>query len=259
MDDTDLPVLIYATFPTIDEAKRIGGALVDARLAALDAERLDGYVFKKKSPSCGLFRVRVYREGGRPVRDGRGYFARMLTERFPLLPVEEDGRLNDPRLRENFIERIFAHQRWRSFLETEASPGGLVRFHTAQKLTILAHSPQRYRELGRIVADAGRGDLEATLEDYGALTMEALAVIATRGRHRNVLEHLMGFLKDDLDAQDKAELIQLIEDYQAELVPLVVPLTLLKHHLGRRDVPDWVHVQSYLDPYPRELMLRNHV
>ncbi len=231
----------------------------ETKLDALASARLDGYVFKKNSPSCGLFRVRVYAEGGMPVRDGRGYFASMLTERFPLLPVEEDGRLNDPRLRENFIERIFAHQRWRTLLERGADPAGLVDFHTTQKLTVLAHSPKAYRELGRIVAQAGRGDFDATIRSYGTLYMEALGAIATRGRHRNVLEHLMGFLKDDLDARDKEELLTLIRDYQAELVPLVVPLTLLKHHLARNDVPTWVHRQAYLDPYPRELMLRNHV
>lgn len=231
----------------------------EEKLATLDSARLDGYIFKKNSPSCGLFRVRVYREGGMPVRDGRGYFARMLTEHFPLLPVEEDGRLNDPRLRENFIERIFAHQRWRTFLEAGATPAGLVGFHTGQKLTVLAHSPKDYRELGRVVADAGRGDLEETLDAYGKLYMQALGVIATRGRHRNVIEHLLGFLKNDLDARDKEELHAVTQDYQAELVPLVVPLTLLKHHLGRNDVPDWVNAQTYLEPYPRELMLRNHV
>ena len=231
----------------------------EGKLETLATARLDGYVFKKNSPTCGLFRVRVYSPGGMPVRDGRGYFARMLTERFPLLPVEEDGRLNDPRLRENFIERIFAHQRWRTLLEGEPGPSDLVLFHTAQKLTVLAHSPRIYRELGRIVAQAGRGDFQETLHAYGALYMEALGAIATRGRHRNVLEHLMGFLKDDLDARDKTELLGLVRDYHAEIVPLIVPLTLLRHHLARHDVPAWVHAQAYLDPYPRELMLRNHV
>ena len=182
------------------------------KLDELEGARLDGYVFKKNSPSCGLFRIRVYRASGMPARDGRGMFARMMTERFPLLPVEEDGRLNDPRLRENFIERVFAHQRWRTYLETDGTPGGLVRFHTGQKLTVLAHSPKLYRELGRLVADAGSGDLADIQTAYGRLFMEALGAIATRGRHRNVLEHLMGFLKDDLAARDKEALLGLIRD-----------------------------------------------
>ncbi len=229
------------------------------RLDELAGEGLDGYVFKKGSPSCGLFRVRVYNDSGMAERNGRGLFAMALTRRFPLLPVEEDGRLNDPRLRENFIERIFAHRRWRLFLEEDASPGGLVRFHTAQKMALLAHSPKHYRELGRIVADAGSRSWKELADAYGSLFMEALRVIATPGRNANVIEHLLGFLKEKLDTEDKAELTGLVRDYREGMLPLVVPLTLLNHHLGRHDVPDWVRQQVYLHPYPRELMLRNHV
>ena len=234
-------------------------AWADGRLAAMDAEELDGYVFKKNSPSCGLFRVRVYSEQGMPVRDGRGLFAMRLTERFPWMPVEEDGRLNDPRLRENFVERVFAFRRWREFLAADPTPGGLVRFHTAQKMALLAHSPKHYAALGPLVAEAGRRPWEELADAYVRGTMECLGVLATPGRHANVIQHLLGFLKGHLDARDKAELVAVVTDYRRGLVPLIVPLTLLAHHVRRHPVPDWVRVQTYLNPYPRELMLRNQV
>jgi uncharacterized protein YbgA (DUF1722 family) len=214
------------------------------RLEELAAVKLHGFIFKKNSPSSGLFRVRVYDRNGMPQRVGTGIFPRELMKRFPLLPLEEEGRLHDMRLRENFIERI---------------PGGLVRFHTAHKLTLMAHSPSHYQEMGRLVAQAGSLPCQELVGTYGRLLMEGLAVLGTPGKHSNVLQHLMGFLKDVLSKEDKAELLGLIEDYRRGLVPLIVPLTLLQHHLRRHPVPDWVHQQVYLNPYPKELMLRNHV
>jgi uncharacterized protein YbgA (DUF1722 family)/uncharacterized protein YbbK (DUF523 family) len=229
------------------------------RLEELAALKLDGYVLKKNSPSCGLFRVRVYGEKGRAARSGRGIFAHQLVSRLPLLPVEEEGRLHDLRLRENFISRVFAHHRWSRLLEEEPSPGGLVRFHTAHKLTLLSHSPRHYRQMGPLVARAGSRGWDELSADYGGLFMEALKLHGTPGKHTGVMQHLMGFLKGALSSEDKAELLGLIEDYRGGLVPLVVPLTLLRHHLGRHPVPDWVHQQVYLNPYPKELMLKNHV
>ena len=227
------------------------------RLAALD---LHGFVLKKNSPSCGLFRLKVYpAKGGAPERDGRGIFADVLARRLTLLPLEEEGRLCDPRLRENFIERVFAYRRWRDLLETDPTPRGLVRFHTESKFALLAHSTTHYRALGRLVADAGRtpwAELEAR---YGALYMECLGVLATPGRQTNVLQHLAGHLKRELDDGDRAELAELIGSYRAGLVPLVVPLTLLQHHFRRATGKEWARSQTYLNPYPRELMLRNHV
>ena len=214
---------------------------------------------KKSSPSCGLFRVKVYGEKGGSAPTGRGLFAARLTERFPLLPVEEDGRLNDPRLRENFVERIFAHRRWRSLLDGDPTPGGLVKHHTAQKMAVLAHSPEHYKRMGQLVAEAGTRPWDELADAYARLHAEALTVLATRGRHANVLEHLLGFLKDDLDGDDKAELVECVRRYREGLVPLIVPVTLLKHHFRSRDVPAWVHDQTYLNPYPFELMLRNSV
>jgi uncharacterized protein YbgA (DUF1722 family)/uncharacterized protein YbbK (DUF523 family) len=235
------------------------------RVDQLADENLHGFVFKKDSPSSGLFRVRVYNEHGMAQRNGTGMFPRAVMKRFPLLPLEEEGRLNDMPLRENFIERIFAYYRWTEMLDEYRTGGSrrtaspLVRFHTAHKLTLMAHSPQHYSQMGRLVAEAGKRDWDELTAEYGAMLMEGLGVMGTRGKHVNVLQHLMGFLKNHLSGEDKQELLGLIDDYRQELVPLVVPLTLLQHHLRRHPVPDWVWEQVYLRPYPKELMLRNHV
>jgi uncharacterized protein YbgA (DUF1722 family)/uncharacterized protein YbbK (DUF523 family) len=230
-----------------------------ARAAELVDEALHGFVFKKNSPSSGLYRVRVYDEHGMPQRVGTGLFPREMQRRFPLLPMEEDGRLHDPRLRENFIERFFAYHRWTTLLEQDPSPGGVVAFHTAHKLTMMAHSPSHYQKMGQLVAQAGTTPWDELIAEYSRLLMRGLEILATPGKHSNVLQHLMGYLKRELDTADKAELMTLITDYRQGLVPLIVPITLLKHHLNRHPVPDWVHKQVYLGPYPKELMLRNHV
>ena len=229
------------------------------RLEQLAAVQLHGFVFKKDSPSSGLFRVRVYDQNGVPSRVGTGIFPREVMNRFPLLPLEEEGRLHDVRLRENFIEQVFVYYRWTCMLQDNPTPGGLVRFHTAHKLTVMAHSPSHYQEMGRLVAQAGSLPWDQVVETYGALLMQGLRELATPGKHANVLQHLMGFLKESLAKEDKAELLGLIEDYRQAMLPLIVPVTLLKHHLRRYPVPDWVHQQVYLNPYPKELMLRNHV
>jgi uncharacterized protein YbgA (DUF1722 family) len=194
-----------------------------------------------------------------PSRSGTGLFPREVMRRFPLLPLEEEGRLNDLPLRENCIERIFAYYRWTKLLEEDPTPGGLVRFHTAHKLTLMAHGPKHYTKMGRLVAKAGALPWEELSATYGTLFMEGLALLGTRRKHANVLQHILGFLKTHLSSEDKQELLGLIEDYRNELVPLIVPLTLLQHHLRRYPVPEWVHQQVYLNPYPKELMLRNHV
>jgi uncharacterized protein YbgA (DUF1722 family)/uncharacterized protein YbbK (DUF523 family) len=236
------------------------------RLDQLAQEGLHGFVFKKNSPSSGLYRVKVYDRPvkggdrpGMPQRTGSGLFAAAFRRRFPLLPLEEDGRLNDARLRENFIERFFTYSRWTRLLEQDPTPGGVVRFHTAHKMTMMAHSPALYRQMGRLVAQAGTLPWQELADTYCRLLMEGMAEIATPGRHTNVLMHLMGYLKRDLPQDDKAELLAQIHDYRRGLVPLIVPLTLLKHYLRHPSVPDWVHAQAYLNPYPKELMLRNHV
>jgi uncharacterized protein YbgA (DUF1722 family)/uncharacterized protein YbbK (DUF523 family) len=227
------------------------------RLEALAALELDGYVLKRASPSCGLFRVRVYGPAGAPGATGRGLFASALVERFPALPVEEEGRLNDPAIRENFIERVFAMARWRAFAARRPRPRDLVAFHAAQKFAVLAHSPAHYARLGRLVASAG-ALTRAMLDEYAGLLMEALAVRATRARHVNVLQHLAGFFTMRLQADERAELAEVIAEYRRGLVPLVVPITLIRHH-ARRLAIAYLRAQVYLSPHPKELMLRNHV
>jgi uncharacterized protein YbgA (DUF1722 family)/uncharacterized protein YbbK (DUF523 family) len=229
------------------------------RLVQLADVKLHGFVFKSRSPSSGLYRVKVYDEHGMPSRTGTGIFPREVMRHFPLLPLEEEGRLHDMGLRENFIERVFVYYRWTCMLEADPTPGGVVAFHTAHKLTMMAHSPQHYRQMGRLVAQAGNLPWSELVDSYGRLLMDGLQVLVTRGRHVNVLQHLMGFLKTFLSSEDKAELLRLVSDYQQGLLPLIVPLTLLKHHLNRHPVADWVDQQVYLNPYPKELMLRNHV
>jgi len=229
-----------------------------ARVNALAGERLCGYVLKKDSPSCGMERVKIYAEAGMAEKNGRGFFADALMARFPRLPVEEEGRLSDPRLRDNFVERVFAYVRLRALFAARWTIGDLVRFHTAHKMALLAHSTEMYTELGRLVARAkslDRGDVETR---YRELFMDALAKMATARKHTNVLLHMAGHFKELLDSDEKQELLTSVEDYRLGLVPLIVPLTLIKHHVRRHKV-EYLAGQVYLDPHPKELMLRNHV
>lgn len=224
-------------------------------LAALD---LSGYVLKSNSPSCGLERVRIYGEGAMPMRAGRGLFAEALASRFPTLPLEEEGRLCDPRLRENFVERVFAYRRLRELFSGRWTVGDLVRFHTAHKLTVLAHQPAAYTDLGRLVAGAkglARGALQ---QEYERRFMGALSKIATPKRQANVLQHIVGYFRDRLEAGDRAELLSLIEDHRTGVVPLVVPITLIRHYVRRLGI-EYLTGQVYLEPHPWELALRNHV
>jgi uncharacterized protein YbgA (DUF1722 family)/uncharacterized protein YbbK (DUF523 family) len=228
------------------------------RVEALATENLAGYVLKKDSPSCGLERVKVYDEHNVPSRSGRGLFAARLLERFPDLPVEEEGRLSDPRIRDNFVERVFAYWRLQGLFGRPWTAGALVRFHTAHKLMLLAHSPEAYGQLGRLVARARALPREDVARRYSAAFMAGLRVIATPRRHANVLQHMAGYFTDRLDRESKAELAAAIDEYRREVVPLVVPVTLLRHHIracGER----YLAGQLYLDPHPRELALRNHV
>jgi uncharacterized protein YbgA (DUF1722 family) len=203
-------------------------------------------------------RVKVYREKGMPVRDGRGLFAERLLEILPLLPVEEEGRLNDPRLRENFVERVFAYRRLRDLFAKRWSRRDVVAFHTAHKLEVMAHSPKAYREMGRLVAAVKQVPRADFARRYGEAFMTALRQRATPGRNANVLQHMAGYLREHLDGASRAELSELIHDYREGLSPLVVPLTLIRHHARRADV-DYLLGQVYLNPHPKELMLRNHV
>lgn len=233
-------------------------AMTADRIKELKEMDLSGYVFKKDSPSCGVERVRIYTEQGMPGRKGIGIFARAFIERFPLIPVEEEGRLCDPPLRENFIERVFCYRRYQDLLSRGVTRQAVVRFHTTHKYLLLAHSQQQYQVLGRLVGQAeGHSPKDLALR-YGDLFMKALAVKATVRKHVNVLQHILGYFKERLGAEEKIELLGVIDDYHRGLTPLVVPLTLIRHYVKIFDVA-YMRDQVYLNPHPKELMLRNHV
>ena len=230
------------------------------RVQELEQENLCGFIFKSKSPSSGMERVKVYPEHaqGSPVNRGVGLFARLFMEHFPLLPVEDDGRLHDPVLRENFIARIFVFQRWRELLAAQPGVGDLVAFHTRHKLLILSHSPAHYRELGKLVARARELPVPELLEHYQSRLMDALRLKATPKKNVNVLHHLLGYFKKDLSADEKQELLEIIEHYHKGYVPLIVPVTLINHYVRKYRQP-YLQEQFYLHPQPVELALRNHV
>ncbi len=234
------------------------GKLAVRRAEELAEAQLDGFVLKKDSPSCGMERVKVYRDAGMPSKKGVGLFAAALLARLPSLPVEEEGRLNDPRLRENFVERVFAHNRLRRLFSGRWRLRDLVAFHTAHKLQLMAHSPAAYQTLGRLVAAAKGRPRDEVRETYLREFMAGLKAIATPRRNANVLLHIVGYFKKLLNADDRAELLGLIEDYRAGLVPLVVPVTLIRHWVRVHQIAYLVG-QTYLEPHPKELMLRNHV
>jgi len=230
----------------------------DRRVRKLEKEELCGYILKKDSPSCGMERVRVFDAHGVPAKSGRGLFADALLRHFPNLPVEEEGRLSDPRLRENFIERVFAYRRLRTLFAARWKVGDVVAFHTAHKLLLMAHSPKANASLGRLVAEAKKMPRPVLRERYETEFMRALSAIATTKRQANVLLHIVGYFRERLDADSRRELLGVIEDYRRGLVPLIVPITLIRHYVRRFDVP-YLRGQIYLEPHPKELMLRNHV
>jgi uncharacterized protein YbgA (DUF1722 family)/uncharacterized protein YbbK (DUF523 family) len=230
----------------------------EGRLDELAGEDLSGFVFKSASPSSGLKAVKVYDEKGSPSRRGVGLFARAFTERFPLLPAEDEGRLNNPVLRENFIERVFVYRRWTDFERSDGSIRGLVGFHTDHKLLVMSHDPRAVSALGAIVAAAKGRPRVAVLGEYVAGLMRALGLEATVKKNVNVLQHAMGYFKTQLAADEKAELLEVIGDYHRGHVPLVVPLVLLRHYVRRLD-DAYLARQVWLHPHPVELALRNHV
>lgn len=223
------------------------------------AELLDdicGYILMQKSPSCGMERVKVYQDNGNPVPGGgRGLFAAALMQARPDLPVEEDGRLNDPVLRENFITRVFAYAEWQRLLRAGLSRHALYQFHARYKYQLMATNRAQYQALGRLLAE-NRAPLDEFAPRYFSQLMTALKHTASRGTHSNVLQHLSGYLKHALSRDDKQELQRLIDQYRQGIVPLVVPLTMLKHHL-RCHPDDYLAGQAYLQPHPEDLSLRN--
>ncbi|NWB25996.1 YbgA family protein [Pseudomonas gingeri] len=245
---------------TVHPDNDVTEALADygTRMAA-ELTDICGYIFMQKSPSCGLERVKVYQDRGRPAEHaGRGIFAQVFCARHPDLPVEEEGRLNDPVLRENFLTRVFAYAAWQELCASGLSRRGLTDFHSRYKYLLMAHNPLQYKVLGHLLGSMGKSDPNEIGPRYFSELMAALKKCATRRTHTNVLQHLSGYLKQSLSAADKQEMQQLIGQYRLGIIPLVVPLTLLKHHF--RQYPDpYVALQVYLQPHPENLSLRNAI
>ena len=227
------------------------------RVTELEKEKLYGFIFKSKSPSSGMERVKVYTEKGFPGSNkGVGIFARKFMDHFPLVPTEEDGRLNDSVLRENFIERIFALRRWRLMAAERKTLGNIVAFHTAHKLQIMSHSVMHYREMGRLVAKGKELDIQSLYDQYEAIFMQALSLKATVKKNVNVLQHMAGYFKKQLNRDEKQELQEVIEQYHQNFTPLIVPITLFNHYVRKYD-QEYLKNQYYLNPHPIELKLRN--
>ena len=227
------------------------------RVVELEKEDLCGFIFKSNSPSSGMERVRVYNEKGMPVKKGIGIFAGIFMDRFPLLPAEEEGRLHDPELRENFVERIFTLKQWREVLAKKKGRGNLVDFHTQNKLLILSHSPKHYRVMGKLVAQAKEVPIKELYTQYQILLTEALKLKTTPKKNANVLQHMMGYFREQLSSDEKQELLEVIENYRKGYIPLTVPITLINHYVRKYDQP-YLKKQVYLNPHPLELQLRNH-
>lgn len=243
---------------TVNRERDVTQALHDygTRMAG-ELDDISGYIFMHKSPSCGVERVKVYQDNGYPADGGAsGIFAAAFTRLRPDLPVEEDGRLNDPVLRENFLTRVFAYAEWQRLLRAGLTRKAILDFHARYKYQLMANHPLQYKALGRLLADIGRHDPQEFGPGYFSQLMAALKKCATRGTHSNVLQHLSGYLKQALSSDEKEEMQQLIAQYRNGIIPLVVPLTLLKHHF-RRHPDHYVARQAYLQPHPENLSLRN--
>ena len=244
---------------TVDVSKDFTDDLIDiARQQAHWHGDLCGYILKRGSPSCGMERVKVYSDKGMPFNDGAGIYAATMMQKFPELPCEEEGRLGDSRLRENFVQRVYVMWRWKQLLESGVTVGKLVDFHARHKLIAMSHDQQDYRNLGKLVAGIRKENLQEMLPVYLRDLMTALKKIATVGNHVNVLQHIQGYLKQNLDREDKQELVQCIEEYRSGTVPLIVPITLLNHHF-RRNPDDYIERSWYMKPYPSELSLTSNI
>ncbi len=256
MGEIDHPRLVGTADSTFDITQRMESY---AERQVSQMTDLCGYILKKDSPSCGMERVKVFTpSGAHAERKGSGIFARILMQRLPLLPVEEEGRLNDAVLRENFVNRVYVMQRWHTLLQEGVTASRLIEFHTAHKYLVMGHSQAAYQRLGRLLANLSQGDLEQVAESYSEELMHALKRRVTRKRHVNVLQHIMGYLKQRIDSGDKAELSQSIETYRRGETPLVVPITLLRHYFRRHPDP-YMEKQVYLRPHPEKLGLRNAI
>ena len=252
--DPENPTLI-TNKTGVDHTQRMN-SWAKKRVVELEGESLCGFIFKNRSPSSGMERVKVYDANNIPRNIGVGLFAKAFKDHFPLLPVEEEGRLHDIRLRENFIESIFVYKRWRDLMEN-LSPAGLVAFHTSHKLLLMAHSEKHSRQMGKLIAQAGSADLDGLISQYQELLMEAMRLKPTLKKHVNVLMHMMGYFKKVLSGDEKQELLTILDQFRAGLVPLIVPITLMNHYTRKYD-EQYLGKQFYLNPHPIELKLRNH-
>lgn len=224
------------------------------KVSELEEEQLCGYIVCAKSPTCGMERVKVYSKNN-AAKEGIGLYTRTLMEKMPWLPVEEDGRLNDPVLKENFITRVYCLNDFYESMDGEPTRGKIIDFHSRYKLTLMAHHPESYRSLGRLVADVANYEIEDFYNEYRLGLMKALQNRASRKNNTNVLMHLQGYFKRSLNSDEKAELATVISDYRTGLLPLLAPLTLIKHYLNA--YPDaYLQKQKYLEPYPQEMRLR---
>jgi len=228
------------------------------RVVELEKEDLCGFIFKSNSPSSGMERIRVYNEKMIPVKKGIGIFARIFMEHFPLLPVEDEGRLHDPKLRENFIERIFALKRWREILGKKEGRRNLLNFHTKHKLLILSHSFKHDQIMGRLLAQAKNLPLKELYFQYQTLFLESFRLKSTLNKSTNALIHTIGYFRKQLSFDEKQELLEIIGQYRKGHIPLIVPITLINHYVRKYDQP-YLKEQVYLNPHPIELQLRNHV
>ena len=228
------------------------------RIMALENEDLCGFIFKSNSPSCGVERIRVCNKKGLSVKKGVGIFARIFMDHFPLHPMEDEERLHDPELRQNFIERIFTLKRWREALAKKEGRGVVVDFHTAHKILILSHSPKHYQMMGKLVAKAKEIPTKELYQQYQTFLMEALQLKTTPKKNANVLQHMVGYFRERISSDEKQELLGMIDSYRKGYIPLIIPVTLINHYVRKYDQP-YLKQQVYLNPRPLELQLRNHV
>ncbi|MBW1679899.1 MAG: DUF523 and DUF1722 domain-containing protein [Deltaproteobacteria bacterium] len=227
------------------------------RVRELAAQNLWGFIFKSNSPSCGIARVKVYRGKGPPMKRGVGLFARAFQEHFPLLPVVDESGIHDPGLRENLIEALFTMKNWRDLLGGRKSRGMLADFHDRHKLLLMAHGPGHCREMERLLASDKRISPRSLYARYQVLLLDTLRRRATPPRHVNVLRHAVGCLRKTLTPEERRELLESIEDYRRDRIPLIVPVTLVNHYV-RKYGDSRLAAQVYLRPHPLALHLRNH-
>lgn len=245
--------LIETKDPTRDHTEQMV-SYSKRKVAELEQEHLRGYIVCAKSPTCGMERVKVYKKHG-AENDGVGLYTKELMQRMPWLPVEEDGRLNDPILKENFITRVYTLDDFYNSMGEEPTRNKIIAFHSRYKLTLMAHHPASYKALGSLVAHISDYDINEFYKIYREGLMTAMAHRASRKNNTNVLMHLQGYFKRNLESRAKQELRRVIDDYRVGLLPLLAPLTLIKHYLAAH--PDtYLEQQAFFDPYPQELRLR---